>query len=222
MDHQIDYSLGQHYQVLYQTSLNNIGLRTFFVIPMKSKLKKKITWSNILFLGLLVAMLIPQSRMFIQSNIQRLLLRPPSTEKNVETLASQDLDFRFQMEDGSIESLKNLSDKPIVLNFWATWCPPCVAEMPSLEKLYTDYKDKAHFVILSNEEIAKIEAFKKLRGFSLPLAKGIQQAPSLLQSSSIPATFILSKKGEILISEIGANNWNSDLVRNLLDKLSEE
>jgi thiol-disulfide isomerase/thioredoxin len=186
---------------------------------MKSQIKKRLTWSNFFFAALLIAMVIPRSRMFIQSNIQRLLLRAPSTEKNINTLSSQDLGFRFQTESGEVLSLESLGDKPIVLNFWATWCPPCVAEMPSLEKLYEAYKDKVHFVIISNEEESKISAFRNLKGYSLPLARGVQQPPPLLQSSSIPATFILSKKGEIMVSEMGANNWNSDVVHDLLDKL---
>lgn len=176
-----------------------------------------MTLSNILFAAFVLAMLFPQSRMFIQSNIQRLFLRPPSTEVKVEMLSSKDLEYTLRDPNGRVVSLQDLSDKPIFLNYWATWCPPCVAEMPSIEKLYADYKDKVHFLIVSNEDPAKTKAFMEKKDYHFPLSTSLEAAPEILQSNSIPATFLISKDGGILISEVGANNWNSGRVRELID-----
>lgn len=179
--------------------------------------KKRSTWSNIFFLLLLIAMIIPQSRMVIQSNILRLTLRPPSEVSQTNTLSSADLDYYFEDANGNKVRLKELSDKPVFLNYWATWCPPCVAEMPSIQKLYDDYKDKVHFVVISNENTDVTEQFASKKEFTFPLSKGIAQTPEKLSSSSIPTTFIISKKGEILVAQTGANNWNHKKIRTLLD-----
>jgi thiol-disulfide isomerase/thioredoxin len=185
---------------------------------MKDSIKKQLTWSNALFALLVVAMLIPQTRMLLQSNLQRLFLRPPSTEKNITQLEADELAYSFVNSEGKKFSLESLSDKPIFLNYWATWCPPCVAEMPSIEKLYSDYKDKVHFVIVSQDDQEKLEAFMQKKGYTFPLSQDISPTPKPLQRSSIPSTFILSKNGGILVAEVGANNWNSKRVRMLLDE----
>jgi len=180
--------------------------------------KKRSTWSNILFLALLIAMVLPTSRMFIQSNLLRLTLRAPSESSDSMQLIASDLNYAFRNQNGDIVKLGDLDDKPVLLNYWATWCAPCVAEMPSIQKLYDDYKDKVHFVLISNEESEKTLQFIEKKGYSFPLSTGIMGTPEKLSSSSIPATFILSKKGKILVSEIGANNWNHRKIRAILDK----
>ena len=180
--------------------------------------KKKNIWSNLLFFGLLVAMIIPQSRMVLQSNVQRLLMGAPKEESTYEKLSPTDLSYSIRTANGEVISLNSLNDKPVFLNYWATWCPPCVAEMPSIQNLYADYKDKVHFVLISSEEEAKTKAFLNKKGYTFPLSKAIQATPDKLSRSSIPSTFLISKNGEILVSEVGASNWNHKKFRALLDE----
>jgi thiol-disulfide isomerase/thioredoxin len=106
-----------------------------------------------------------------------------------------------------------------LINIWATWCAPCIAEMPSIEKLYIDYKDDVHFVIATYEDKSLVDAFLQKQNLNLPVYRNQTKEPLLLHSKTIPATFILNTKGEIIVSEKGTSNWNSKSVRELLDQL---
>jgi len=110
----------------------------------------------------------------------------------------------------------------VLVNFWATWCPPCVAEMPSLQEVYNDYGDKVHFMFVAEDEKEKVSAFLIKKGYDLPIYYSITNPPSLLTSTTIPATYIIDKKGNIVVSETGVANWNSDKTRRLLDELLSE
>lgn len=125
----------------------------------------------------------------------------------------------FSDLNGNKISFETLKGKPSVVSFWATWCPPCLAEMPSIQALYNDYKNEVNFVLISEEDPKKIREFLAKNSYDLPMflwARGIDKQ---LHSRSIPATFLLDKEGNIHIKKIGSANWNSQEVRDLLNKL---
>ena len=77
-------------------------------------------------------------------------------------------DFSYkELGSGKTMRLSDLKGKPVFINFWATWCPPCVGELPHIEKKYAEYKDKMHFVILSVDDNEQDPArFIKSKGWS--------------------------------------------------------
>lgn len=102
--------------------------------------------------------------------------------------------------DGETVSLQDLRGKVVVLNFWATWCGPCLAEMPYLEKLQQEYKDKAVVVVgVSAEEPAVVRQFLKTKGYSYRFwLDPLQRADVLFElNNSIPHTFFLTRDGKI-------------------------
>ena len=107
----------------------------------------------------------------------------------------------------------------MLINFWATWCPPCIAEMPSLQTLYNDYNEKVVFLFVTHDDFEAVEKFKIQREFNFEVFNPITEIPSELKTSSIPRTFVINKNGEIVIDESGAVNWNSDKVRKQLNNL---
>lgn len=119
-------------------------------------------------------------------------------------------------------NFENLKGEVILINFWATWCPPCIAEMPSLQNLYNDYSDKVVFLFVTQDKFETVETFKAKRNFNFEVFNPITETPSELKSSSIPRTLVINKKGEIVIDETGAVNWNSEKVKNQLDELLSE
>ncbi|WP_196888608.1 TlpA family protein disulfide reductase [Aureivirga sp. CE67] len=178
------------------------------------KNKKKLI-SNILFIGLIVLLIIPSTK----AKILQFISMSPSVE-NVEdrkTLSNHGWNLKGVTSDNL--NFKDTEDKVVLVNFWATWCPPCVAEMPSLQKLYNDYKDKVVFVFVSNEEPQKIKGFLKKNEYDLPIYSGLSKTPKELESSSIPATFLISKNGKIVIDKKGAADWNTSKVRKTIDEL---
>jgi len=105
------------------------------------------------------------------------------------------------------------------VSFWATWCAPCIAEMPSMERLYEDYKDKVTFLFVTHEDWNTVSNFYAKKGYDFPTYNQVTNSPKELGSSSIPTTFILSKEKKIAVKKIGAANWNATSIRELLDTL---
>lgn len=133
-------------------------------------------------------------------------------------------DYHWNLVDlnGKRTDFQSMKGKVAVVNVWATWCPPCVAELPSFVELYGSYGDKVIFAFVANDERDKVEAFLKKKGYELPVYFQASAAPEELTSNSIPATYIISKSGKIVVDEKGAANWNSERTRALLDELIAE
>jgi len=184
--------------------------------------KKHFSLSNIFFYLLLLAMIIPQSRKFIQVNVLRLLNFPPKIEEvNAPTLQPADLQLQLRSESGEIISLADLRDKGLFVNIWATWCPPCIAEMPSIDEFYSQASNDLHFIVASNEPIDKIKAFKQKNSYSFPIYQIISPLPRIMsESNSIPATYILSRDHKLIVQHYGAKNWaNASFIKELKEKL---
>lgn len=179
-------------------------------------------WSNILFLVFLALLIIPQTRMPIMVTAQRLIAFSPSQTPENQRKVLKDYDWMLTTFEDEPYSFREAENQVIVLNFWATWCPPCVAEMPSFQKLYDDYGNQVEFLFVTSEEKERVEAFMERRGYDLPVYFQRYAAPEQLESRALPTTFVISKKGEIAIKETGVADWNSKKVRNLLDSLLEE
>ncbi len=103
-------------------------------------------------------------------------------------------------------SLSNYRGKAILLNFWATWCPPCIAEIPDLTQLYDKYKEKLLIigVSLDRESTEVIRDFYKRFKMNYPVIMG---TPEIVKSyggiSAIPTSFLINKKGEIVQKIVG-------------------
>lgn len=187
---------------------------------MKKFLKKQ--WSNILFVVFLILLIIPQTRMPIQVFIQRIISFSPSETSETKRETLQEFHWpllTLKKEQANFSSSKN---KVAVVNMWATWCPPCVAEMPSFQKLYDDYGDQVDFYFITSEETDRIEKFMDKNDYHMPIYLQTHEAPEKLESRLLPTTFVISKKGEIVVKETGSADWNSKKTRALLDRLLEE
>ncbi|WP_233265904.1 TlpA disulfide reductase family protein [Formosa sp. L2A11] len=183
----------------------------------KSK-KNKI--SNIIFAVFILLMIIPQTRQPIQVFLQKgLAMISPSVEDKSDQKHIDSYQWKLTDLNGVPFNFKSAEGKVVLVNFWATWCPPCIAEMPSLVKLHDDYKDKVQFLFVSNEDKAVIEAFLKKREFNLSIHQPISAIPKALTTSTIPRTLLISKDGRIVIDKTGASDWNSNTVRETIDAL---
>ncbi|MCR9265780.1 MAG: TlpA family protein disulfide reductase [Flavobacteriaceae bacterium] len=129
--------------------------------------------------------------------------------------------YRWGLMDvkGQRINFDSFKDQVVVVNIWATWCPPCVAELPSFVDLYGDYKDKVVFAFVANDDTDKVKQFLNRKGYKLPVYFQATSTPTELVSKSIPATYIISKSGKIVVDEKGAADWNSQNTRELLDRL---
>jgi thiol-disulfide isomerase/thioredoxin len=119
----------------------------------KKSSKRKIA-SDMFFYVFILLLLIPATRKPIQSTLIRLTMRKPAVEKSeiLATINSTDRALSMQDLSGEFYTLGDFDGEVILLNFWATWCPPCRAEMPSIQKLYDDYGDKIKILLVTSEE----------------------------------------------------------------------
>lgn len=176
-------------------------------------------YGNIIFAILILLFLIPATRMPIQVFFQRLFSGSPKAITEAERQTVTDYSWQFLTIDNKPENFSDAKGKVIVLNLWATWCPPCVAELPSLQKLYDKYGDRVSFYFVSSENVTTLKTFLTKKGYKLPVYIEQSQSPDVLQSSALPTTFVISKTGKIAMRKTGAAKWNSSSVHRLLDEL---
>jgi len=121
------------------------------------------------------------------------------------------IDFKLKDLDGKELSLSDLKGKNVFLNFWATWCPPCKAEMPEIEKLYQETKD-SDLVIVSieiGEPLGTVKSFIDTNKYNFKVLLDLDQSVAAKYNiASIPTSYFIDKEGNIISKKMGAMNIN--------------
>lgn len=138
----------------------------------------------------------------------------------------KDFDYDFQLKDlsGKTISGSDLKNKTLFLNLWATWCGPCKAEMPSIQKLYNAVDhDKIVFIMLSLDAADrddKVVKFLQNQGYTFPVYRPFgQMLPPQLRVPSIPTTFVISPAGKIVAKKVGTANYDTPEFKKMLEDL---
>lgn len=125
-------------------------------------------------------------------------------------------------EDGTIISESALQNKVVFINFWASWCPPCRAEFPSVQKMYDQYRDNPDMVFLTvnlDDNVALGKSYLKEKGFTVPFIVPAGNIPDVLYSGSLPTTVVLDKKGDIRLHHKGLADYSKDSFYKQIDEL---
>lgn len=194
---------------------------------LKNYFKKKSKFSiaiDVLIGVMLILLLIPATRKNTLAFMIRVTLpiHQPRVDKDKAELKPETYDWQLQDMTGERISFSKFTDKVVFINLWATWCGPCIAEMPDLQKLYNDYGDRVEFLFISNEPIIDINTFLDGQDFTIPAYTPISQYPVDFETNSIPTSYLINKKGEIVIAKKGVAKWNSKRIRGVLDILLQE
>ncbi|WP_135077208.1 TlpA family protein disulfide reductase [Terasakiella sp. SH-1] len=132
-------------------------------------------------------------------------------------------DVEFTTQDGQTVSLADFKGKTILLNLWATWCPPCIREMPALNALAKEFKDH-DFVVLAvatgRQGREKPDAFLEKRNLTdmISLHDPKQNFLRMMEINSLPVTFIIDKEGRMRGGVIGMTKWDTDKAKIALKK----
>lgn len=182
----------------------------------------KVNWNklgNIVFFILMGVLLFTPLGKPVKVFIHRIIAFSPGVDDREES--EQLADYNWVLEDLYGERLyfEELQGQVVFVNFWATWCPPCLAEMPDLQEVYNTYGNQVQFLFVSQEEPEKLQKFLLNKGYDLPVYRPLSKYPEQLYSQSIPATFIIDSEGLIRVSKVGVADWNSEKVATLLDEL---
>jgi thiol-disulfide isomerase/thioredoxin len=123
--------------------------------------------------------------------------------------------------DGKPVKLSDFAGKPVFLNFWATWCGPCVGEMQSIEKASQQFKDEIVFLAVSNEPVATIQSYLKKNKFSFQFGH-LEGSYVNVFVVALPTTLLIDASGQVVKEEEGFRNWSSaaslDMLKELLKK----
>lgn len=132
-------------------------------------------------------------------------------------------DFTLPDLNGRKVRLKDLRGQVVFLNFWATWCIPCRAEMPAMEKLHREFKDKGLVILALNykESLEQIKPFVQELQLTFPILLDRNgKVSDRYQVFGLPTSYLLGRKGEVLGTAVGARDWASEeakaLIRTLL------
>lgn len=122
--------------------------------------------------------------------------------------------------DGSTATLASLSGKPVLVNLWATWCAPCIEELPTLNRVASEVAGTGHVIALSqdlNENPAPVHAFLTERGWTqLTSWHDPENAVGLAYGGSLPTTILYNAQGIEVVRVIGPMDWYGDEAKALL------
>ncbi len=193
------------------------------------KLKTLLTRKNIINAVFIIVMLVlivsPQAKALLIKGLMSVgIMRPPTQSEEVVT-ATPSVNITLRQPNGQVLQSEKLRGKVLLVNFWATWCPPCVAEMPSINQMYLRYKDNNNLVVIpvdADNDVSKSTAFMQNKGYSLPVYTLAGPLPAGLVSNAIPTTVIIDKKGRVVARHEGAADYSSEAFYNYLDGLLKE
>ena len=146
-------------------------------------------------------------------------LRPPPLQR--ESVPAPD--FVYRTLDGGVLHLFALKGKVVFVNLWGTWCVQCVAEMPTVQKLYDHYRSdtEVEFVIVSRmDSPSSVRSYANRNHLRLPLyVAEDSDIPEAMHLNQYPSTFIYARDGSIAAQHAGAANWSDESVISFLDDL---
>lgn len=184
--------------------------------------KKSWSWwlSNVLLIFIIVLIFTPGLRSSLMSYFIQFNLSEPEMTMSHKEIAPSTKNWTFvDIHSKEKIMLKDLENKTVFINVWATWCGPCVAEMGYLKKLYRKMGDQVYFILVSKENPKKIQSFAEERFPELPIYF-TRKIPPQQRISAYPTTLIIDNN-EIVFEKKGAARWDQENVQQFLQKLVE-
>lgn len=185
----------------------------------------KAHWSTAVMTVLLIIILVnPDAKAWLMRQVASTGVLNSSISEPIEKQGNLPAytGLMLKNENGTLIDPSFLKNKVVFINFWASWCPPCRAEFPSVEKLYNKYKTHPDMVFLTvnlddNPGLGK--NYLKEKGFTVPFITAAGNIPGELYSGSLPTTVVLDKKGEIRLHHTGVADYSKESFYQEIDGL---
>lgn len=198
-----------------------------------SKYKSWFNWlnfSSVLMIGfVLVLLLLPDTKAIVLEGMMKIGLFQPSlpdeSKQNSLVASAEATSIQFEDKNGKIVSIADLKGKVVFVNFWATWCPPCIAEMPSINKLRKSLNDDSKIAFLMvdmDSDRVKSTKFMVKKKYDLDVYLPASQLPREYFTGSLPTTLVFDKYGRLIFKhEGGADFTNEEFIeylrKNMMD-----
>lgn len=198
----------------------------------KFKIWLKKNWSTVLFVGIFILLLVsPDAKAWLMrqiistgllnSKIEKKSVGKPLEEMNPSISES----FTVKDENGKIINVSGLKGKVVFINFWASWCPPCRAEFPSIQKFFEKYRSRDELVFLTvnlDEDLDAGQMYLEKERFTVPFLFPNGNIPKEYFSGSLPTSVVLDKTGKIRMKHEGMADYSKDSFYEEINQLLKE
>ncbi|PTT76979.1 MULTISPECIES: TlpA family protein disulfide reductase [unclassified Chryseobacterium] len=183
-------------------------------------------WSTVIMIAVLILLWVnPDAKAWVMRQMISTGLFNSKIEEKTKESSLVPPNFSVRNEDGEIIDTSQLRGKVVFINFWASWCPPCRAEFPSVQKFYDAYKANQNLVFLTvnlDDEIILGKNYLQKEKFTIPFLVPSSSIPKELYSGSIPTTIVLDKTGKIRMHHSGMADYSKDSFYQEIEKLLKE
>lgn len=198
----------------------------------KFKIWLRKNWSTMLLVVMFLILLISPDakawlmRQILSSGLLNSKIEERKNERNLPENNSVSVqNFSVIDDKGKIINISDLKGKVVFINFWASWCPPCRAEFPSIQKFYNQYKGNENVVFLTvnlDEETAKGKEYLLKEELSIPFLIPAGNIPKEYFGGSLPTTVVLDKSGKIRMHHAGMADYSKDSFYQQINDLLNE
>lgn len=197
-----------------------------FQSSAKRWLKTPVLLNGLFFIGLMVMVFNPAAKAMLIQGLMKVGFFQPTMVKTVAAVNTTAAvpDMVFQGTDGRLMHLDNQKGKVIFINFWATWCPPCIAEMPAINGLYEKLKGNKNIVFIivdADHDFKKSQPFMAKRHFTMPLYQAASKIPESFLGNAIPTTTIIDRTGKVVFHHEGSADYGNPKVLAYLNSISK-
>ncbi len=183
-----------------------------------------IEWAALI--GIVLLLFTTGAATAIQSRLQQAILWTglirPTVELATDSQPDADFSVRLTTLEGEPLSLAAFEGKTVFINVWATWCAPCLAEMPNIHSLYQQVASDAIVFVMINvdEEVDVVRQFVEQKGYTFPVYRLTHPLPAVYDSAVLPTTYVIAPNGKLVTKHVGMAQYDTDAFKAYLRQLS--
>lgn len=178
-----------------------------------------------LLVFVLLLLFVPEFKAVMLRGISQLgVFNANTSQKNITAATSHTDPFQYVDAQGVTHSTTEWKGKVVFVNFWASWCPPCIAEFPDIQKLYEQYNNDSDLLFVTitlDDDLEKGVAFLNKKNYTLPVYSLLSAPSKTWYQGALPTTLVLNKKGEVVFRKENMAQYNTDSFKAFLEELKK-